>query len=105
MEALRNLCEGRISKRKYCVRTIIAAIVFALFSILFYEISFLTTITYFLLIAYLVPNTIKRLHDIGYDWKLALLMVFPGLCLFLVVYLMLKRGNPEENLYGPVPAM
>jgi len=50
----------------------------------------------------------KRLHDLGYPGKYALVGIaiaffFSGLLIVPLVLLGVLRGQPEDNIYGPPP--
>ncbi len=49
-------------------------------------------------------QAIKRLHDIGLDWKYALYLIIPPpINLIGFVWLALKEGQKGTNEYGPDP--
>jgi uncharacterized membrane protein YhaH (DUF805 family) len=55
-------------------------------------------------IVLLLVFSIKRLHDIGKDWKYALyLLIPPPINLIGFVYLTFKEGDRGSNEYGPDP--
>lgn len=47
---------------------------------------------------------IRRLHDTGHSGWWFFIMLVPLVGVFILLYLMIKKGTPEENCYGPVPA-
>lgn len=52
----------------------------------------------------LLIQAIKRLHDIGMDWKYALYLLIPPPVNFIgFIWLALKRGQDGSNKYGPDP--
>lgn len=64
----------------------------------FFGIILITTIVL------LLVQAIKRLHDIGLDWKYALyLLIPPPVNLIGFVWLAIKEGTPGENQYGGDP--
>lgn len=44
--------------------------------------------------------TIKRIHDIGYSGWLALLNIIPFLNIFFLFWLVIKKGQINDNQYG-----
>lgn len=46
---------------------------------------------------------VRRMHDIGRDWKTLLWMLLPGIGDIIVLILCAKDGAPGVNLYGPSP--
>lgn len=46
---------------------------------------------------------VRRMHDIGRDWKTLLWMLLPGIGDIIVLILCAKDGDPGVNLYGPSP--
>jgi uncharacterized membrane protein YhaH (DUF805 family) len=52
----------------------------------------------------LLYQAIRRLHDIGYDWRYALYLLIPPPINFIgFVYLTIKEGESGTNRYGPDP--
>ncbi len=49
--------------------------------------------------------SVKRLHDLDHPAMLVLLLFFPGINTFTVLYLMLRPSHPKENEHGPVPQL
>ncbi len=55
-------------------------------------------------IAVLLIQAIKRLHDIGLDWKYALYLLIPPPINFIgFIWLAAKQGQEGKNEYGPDP--
>lgn len=55
-------------------------------------------------IVLLLVQAIKRLHDIGMDWKYALYLLIPPPINFIgFIWLASKPGQDGENKYGPDP--
>lgn len=46
---------------------------------------------------------VRRMHDIGRDWKSLLWMLLPGIGDIIVLILCAKDSDPDTNLYGPNP--
>ncbi len=55
-------------------------------------------------ISVLIIQAIKRLHDIGLDWKYALYLLIPPPINFIgFIWLAAKQGENAINKYGPNP--
>lgn len=55
-------------------------------------------------ISVLLIQAIKRLHDIGLNWKYALYLLIPPPINFIgFIWLALKKGQDGDNQYGPDP--
>lgn len=64
---------------------------------------FLTIIPF--LVLYFLSLPIRRLHDIGASslWLVPCIVPFTFLLLPLVIFLLIKKGNPAPNKHGNVP--
>lgn len=68
------------------------------FSFAFFGIILISTIVL------LLVQAIKRLHDIGLDWRYVLyLLIPPPVNLIGFVWLAIKKGESGDNEYGPDP--
>ncbi|MDN3670110.1 DUF805 domain-containing protein [Echinicola jeungdonensis] len=103
---------GRITRRKYLVLFVVFYFINLLCLMLMYESirqqNWLTLIIFGIIliatIVLLLVQAIKRLHDIGLDWKYALyLLIPPPVNLIGFVYLAMKKGELGKNKYGPDP--
>lgn len=103
---------GRITRRKYLNLFVIFYFINLLCIMLMYESikaqNWLTFVIFGILliitIILLLVQAIKRLHDIGMDWKYALyLLIPPPINLIGFVYLAIKAGQPGSNEFGPDP--
>lgn len=55
-------------------------------------------------IVLLFVSSIKRLHDLGLDWKYAIYLLIPPPINFIgFVWLSVKEGDKGTNQYGPDP--
>ena len=104
--------EGRISRRKYLslfiffyfVNLICLAKAFEAYQldawISFYAFGTLLIAS----IVLLLVQAIRRLHDIGLDWKYSLyLLIPPPVNFFGFVWLAWEKGEKGPNQYGPDP--
>ena len=118
--SLRNLLSGRINRNQYILCFLSAPLLMAIlvaltalpvvvvdmriYSDIFLVILGILTLTLFL---YWLSVFVRRLHDIGYSGYYALLLLVPIVGNFaipiLVIYLLVKEGQPAGNLYGPPP--
>lgn len=103
---------GRISRRKYLLFFVIfywtniisltkmyeAYTIGDLLSFAAFGIVLITTIVLLLI------QSIKRLHDIGLDWKYAFYLLIPPPINFIgFIWLALKKGEKGRNEYGESP--
>ncbi|AWW31763.1 DUF805 domain-containing protein [Echinicola strongylocentroti] len=103
---------GRITRRKYLVLFVLFYFINLLCIMLIYESikaeNWLTFAIFGILlittIVLLLVQAIKRLHDIGMDWKYALyLLIPPPINLIGFVYLAIKPGQNGTNKFGASP--
>ncbi|WP_057937259.1 DUF805 domain-containing protein [Algoriphagus resistens] len=104
--------EGRITRRMYLVMFIVFYFINILCLMLLWD-SFQTqswAIFYgagtalIASICILLIQAIKRLHDIGMDWKYALYLLIPPPVNFIgFIWLAAKKGQEGVNKYGPDP--
>ncbi|MBD8487587.1 DUF805 domain-containing protein [Echinicola sp. CAU 1574] len=103
---------GRITRRKYLALFVVFYFINLLCLMIMYESikvqNWLTLVIFGILlittIILLLVQAIKRLHDIGLDWKYALyLLIPPPVNLIGFVYLAIKKGEEGKNQYGPDP--
>ena len=104
--------EGRITRRKYLVMFIIFYFI-NIFCLLILWDSFQSQswlvfygsgVILIASISVLLIQAIKRLHDIGLDWKYALYLLIPPPINFIgFIWLAAKQGENSVNKYGPNP--
>lgn len=103
---------GRITRRKYLVFFVVFYFINLLCVLQIYEAYLDQEVVLFVIsgiilittIILLLMQAIKRLHDIGMDWKYALyLLIPPPINLIGFVWLALKEGQKGTNEYGPDP--
>lgn len=105
---------GRISRRKYLVLFLVFYFINLLCVLQIYESYIDQDVVIFVIsgiilvttIVLLLMQAIKRLHDIGLDWKYALYLIIPPpINLIGFVWLALKEGQKGTNEYGPDPRL
>lgn len=105
---------GRISRRKYLVFFVVFYFINLLCVLQIYESYIDQDVVVFVIagiilittIVLLLMQAIKRLHDIGLDWKYALYLIIPPpINLIGFVWLALKEGHKGTNEYGPDPRL
>ena len=103
---------GRITRRKYLVLFVVFYFINLLCLLQMYEAFLDQNVAIFIVsgivlvttIILLFVQAIKRLHDIGLDWKYAIyLLIPPPINLIGFVWLALKEGHKGTNEYGPDP--
>ena len=55
-------------------------------------------------LAFLLPGlaiAVRRLHDIGKDWKYLLIALIPFVGALYLLYLFVQDSQPGDNAYGP----
>ncbi len=104
--------EGRITRRKYLLLFMVFYFTNILSLLLMWQsyqreewiIFFSFAIVLIASIVVLLIQAIKRLHDIGLDWKYALYLLIPPPINFIgFIWLAAKEGQKGENQYGPDP--
>lgn len=104
--------EGRITRRLYLVLFMVFYFTNILSLMLMWQsyhgeawpIFFSFSITLIASIVLLLVQAIKRLHDIGMDWKYALYLLIPPPVNFIgFIWLAYKPGQDGTNKYGPDP--
>jgi uncharacterized membrane protein YhaH (DUF805 family) len=103
---------GRITRRKYLVLFVVFYFINLFCLLRMYEALEIQDWLLFAIFGFILITTIvlllvfsiKRLHDIGKDWKYALyLLIPPPINLIGFVYLTFKEGDRGSNEYGPDP--
>jgi uncharacterized membrane protein YhaH (DUF805 family) len=104
--------EGRITRRKYLVLFLTFYSINVLSLMMLFQ-SFISEewITFWVFgivlissIVLLMVQAIRRLHDLGYDWKYSLYLLIPPPVNFIgFVWLAWKEGEKGENIYGEDP--
>ncbi|GEM_PF-1640566 len=68
----------------------------------------IANIAWFLLTVWIVMISlsldVRRLHDFNKNWHWVLILVIPLAVLPYVLFLLLKKGDENENKFGPPPA-
>lgn len=105
---------GRITRRTYLVLFVIFYFINLLCVLQIYESFINQNVVVFVIsgivlvttIVLLLVQAIRRLHDIGLDWKYAIyLLIPPPINLIGFVWLALKDGHKGTNEYGPDPRL
>ena len=109
MERIKSLFDGRIGRKTYLFRSMLAFAIclcmemlalsiggVKLGDLLFWPIILLSSI-------YSVSLTVRRLHDIGRRGVLALMFFCPLVNVVMGWILILKKGDVGENIYGADP--
>ncbi|WP_114750207.1 DUF805 domain-containing protein [Pleomorphovibrio marinus] len=104
--------KGRITRRKYLTLFIVFYFINLLCLLKMYEAYviekhvefFVFGIILITTIVLLLVQAIKRMHDIGLDWRYVLyLLIPPPVNLIGFVWLAAKKGQEGENEYGKDP--
>ena len=104
--------EGRITRRMYLVMFIIFYFINILCLMIIWDsfhsqswaVFYAALVVLVASICILLVQAIKRLHDIGHDWKYALYLLIPPPLNFIgFIWLAAKKGQDGENEYGPDP--
>ncbi len=104
--------EGRITRRKYLTLFLIFYSINVLSLMMIYQafesqewITFIVFGTILLSsIILLMVQAIRRLHDLGYNWKYSLYLLIPPPINFIgFVWLAWAEGQHGENIYGADP--
>ncbi len=112
--------KGRLNRKSYIIRTLIAGIVQVCFFVLFLGfreppfmnvtsalLAFLASFfcLYISFCGFLITLSaaIRRLHDLDHTGWLCLLAFIPIIDLCLVIYLIFKKGTEGDNRYGSSP--
>ena len=92
-----------MSRRSYFIHSILLTVL----SIIAFTVKHDAPLVYWLIIIvgnlYLVTISVKRLHDLGRKGFLAALSFVPYVNEILMLFLMFKKGDVSDNLYGAVP--
>ena len=103
---------GRITRRRYLVLFILFYFLNLMCLLQMYQAYLEENVAIFVISGIVLITTIvllfvaavKRLHDIGLDWKYAIyLLIPPPINLIGFVWLALKDGSKGTNEYGPDP--
>jgi uncharacterized membrane protein YhaH (DUF805 family) len=104
--------KGRITRRKYLTLFLIFYSINVLSLMMIYQafesqewiIFFAFGIILLGSIILLMVQAIRRLHDIGYDWRYSLYLLIPPPINFIgFVWLAWAEGQNGENIYGADP--
>jgi uncharacterized membrane protein YhaH (DUF805 family) len=104
--------EGRISRRRYLILFLVFYFTNLLALLKMYEaVQFQLTVSFIaygivliVTIAVLLIQSAKRLHDLGYQGKLALWLLIPPPINFIgFLWLCAKPGQNGDNKFGPQP--
>ncbi len=94
-----KLFVGRLDQKNY-IYAVIASIVLGSLFMAIPLIGFILSIG---LLVIGVGNTVRRLHDIGQDGWIALVLLVPVIQLLFVLYLCWKHGDQGDNRFGGAP--
>ncbi|WP_425635735.1 DUF805 domain-containing protein [Algoriphagus yeomjeoni] len=104
--------DGRITRRLYLVMFIIFYFINILCLMIIWDsfqseswaVFYGAGVALIASIAVLLIQAIKRLHDIGLDWKYAFYLLIPPPINFIgFIWLAAKKGQDGPNEYGPDP--
>ncbi|KEO74577.1 membrane protein [Anditalea andensis] len=104
--------KGRITRRKFLVMFVVFYFINLLcllkiiesFEIQAWGSFVIFAVILIVTILVLLYQAIKRLHDIGYDWRYALYLLIPPPLNFIgFIYLTIKEGETGTNKYGVDP--
>jgi uncharacterized membrane protein YhaH (DUF805 family) len=102
--------KGRIGRDKYFLRTVLLNIPFGILYFGSVYVDFSLDLILLLQLVILVClilrliQTFKRFHDINASGWHSLWTLIPGVNVVLWLVLILVKGTPGENKYGPLPA-
>lgn len=111
MKFIRNLHQGRIARMPYVLAQILMLVAILSAATLINTVQNSLPVSIFLslvllgmvlLVGYLsLCLTIRRLHDIGNSGWRILLTLIPVFGLFYTIYIICRKGQATENIYGP----
>ncbi|MEP0712771.1 DUF805 domain-containing protein [Algoriphagus sp.] len=103
---------GRITRRLYlvffiifyCINILCLLLIWDSYNSQSWAIFYGAAVALIASISVLLIQAIKRLHDIGLDWKYALYLLIPPPVNFIgFIWLAVKKGQDGENKYGSDP--
>jgi uncharacterized membrane protein YhaH (DUF805 family) len=104
MRIIQNLFQGAFNRSEFFTRIIITALIFPFLygmflsffpGILDEKISFVLSAV--IAGAYVISISIKRLHDLEKSELLVLFLLFPGVNLLFLFYLLFFKGKPQTD--------
>jgi len=103
-----SIPRGRISRRVFLKRFLILFVLGFILLILFEEFGdetwgVLFVVPAFYIGALMCIQYIKRLHDVDASGWWCILGLIPYVSWILILFLLLMRGDPKPNRYGPPP--
>ena len=96
---------GRARRREYWSYTLCAFVIGFVAGLIDGLIGLGGILSLILCLGLLLPGlaiAVRRLHDLGKDWKYLLIALIP-FGAFYLIYLFVQEGQPGENAYGPNP--
>jgi uncharacterized membrane protein YhaH (DUF805 family) len=103
---------GRISRRLYlvffiifyCINVLCLLLIWDSYNSQSWAIFYGAGVVLIASISILLIQAIKRLHDVGLDWKYAFYLLIPPPINFIgFIWLAVKKGQDGENEFGPDP--
>lgn len=96
---------GRARRREYWSYTLCAFVIGFVAGLIDGLIGLHSVLSAIVTLAFLLPGlaiAVRRLHDLGKDWKYLLIALIPFGALYLL-YLFVQDSQPGDNAYGPNP--
>ena len=96
---------GRARRREYWSYTLCAFVIGFVAGLIDGLIGLHSILSLIVTLAFLLPGlaiAVRRLHDLGKDWKYLLIALIP-FGAFYLIYLFVQEGEPGDNAYGPNP--
>lgn len=96
---------GRARRREYWSYTLCAFVIGFVVGLIDGLIGLHSVLSLIVSLALLLPGlaiSVRRLHDLGKDWKYLLIALIP-FGAFYLLYLFVQDSQPGDNAYGPNP--
>ena len=96
---------GRARRREYWSYVLCAFVIGIVVGFIDGRIGLGGILSLILCLGLLLPGlaiSVRRLHDLGKDWKYLLIALIP-FGAFYLIYLFVQEGEPGDNAYGPNP--
>jgi uncharacterized membrane protein YhaH (DUF805 family) len=112
---IKNVLKGRLSRKEFLIGILLVCFLAALSTMIAFGLFYLFMDNIFLafivMVAFILDMTllfyikfslfVRRLQDFNQDWKWALFYFVSPVNIILFVYLLFKKGDQLENIYGP----